>query len=658
MKPHSWRHSLVVVLVARMVVISVVLAAGFFVLGTWQRRELEKRIYDKARLFSLILGANLDKIVSDDLAAYASLGAAVRDLAATDDAVEEIRVLTPDGLILAASSGGGMWQSIEDTDRSIFGEVVAERASRSLLLSGRGREEISHFMPLPDPQDPSGGALAGVLHVRVLFPSQQGQRLAALRSNKTAFFKKEAAAFAQTLSVPLAAALLQVRRNFDYVQRLIENILADEEIEDIRIFVHRLNVLFSGASGWRPDFLTDAQDPSAAQAMRTQKLVVTAKDGGRRIEVTSPLFLQDTQGRPGVGGAVGIVLSTARVARLSAERGATVLGVGAAITAVFCLLIGLFFKRRVFKPVRELMALTRRIGQGDFTPSRCAASEDEMGQLCRSFNKMAEDLNRYQGAIEGFNERLRERIAEVTAELEEKQRRLISSEKLASLGVLSGGIAHEINNPLGIILGNAQILLKELREKGGLADPQETGRLLTAIEEYTRRCTHVVNSLLEFGRKQEFRRGPTDVAQAIERALAFTRSRLEKKAIEVVREGPADLPVIQADAIQMEQVFINIILNAEQSMGEAGRLTIRSAEAQREERRHVRFIFQDTGKGIPAQDLDKIFDPFFSTKEPGEGSGLGLSVSYGIIKMHGGSIDVASRVGEGTSVTVWLPADA
>ncbi len=658
MKLGSWRHSLVVVLVARMVVISVILAAGFFVLGTWQRRELEKRIHDKARLFSLILGANLDKIVSDNLAAYAQLEGAVRELAQAEEAVEEIQVITPDGLILASSSGGESWQGIGEAFRPILAEVVVERLPKALLRSVRGREEISHFMPLSDPQDLTGAVLRGVVHVRVLFPSVQGQRVSALRSNKTAFFRKKSEELAESLSVPLAAALFQVRRNFDYVKRLVDNILADEEIEDIRIFVRRLNVLFSGVSGGRPDFLTDAEDPSAARVLREHRLVVATKAGGRQIEVTSPLLLRDAAGREHVGGAVGIVLSTGRVARLAAERGHTILGLGVGITAVFCLLIGLFFKRRVFKPVRELMELTGRIGKGDFAPSQCAASDDEMGQLCLSFNKMAEDLGRYQGAIEGFNERLRERIAQVTRELEEKQKQLLKTEKLASLGVLSGGIAHEINNPLGIILGNTQILLKELREKGTVADPQEMSRLLTAIEEYTKRCTHVVNSLLEFGRRREFQLRPTDVPPAIERALAFTRSRLEKKAIEVVQEHAADLPAIQADAIQLEQVFINIILNAEQSIDAAGRLRIKTGTTQQGGRRFVRVLFQDTGRGIPAQDLDKIFDPFFSTKEPGEGSGLGLSVSYGIIKEHGGTIDVASREGEGTSVSVSLPADS
>jgi signal transduction histidine kinase len=231
---------------------------------------------------------------------------------------------------------------------------------------------------------------------------------------------------------------------------------------------------------------------------------------------------------------------------------------------------------------------------------------------------------------------------------------LIKTEKMASLGVLSAGIAHEINNPLGVILGHVQLLLKQVQEKQSLDNPQEAIQLLETIESYTRRCSHIVNSLVEFSRQKQMHMMPVDVNQAVENALMFTRSRIENKNIELIKNLAQGLPRTQADQIHLEQVFINIIINAQASMQDQGKLEISSIQ----EDDKIRICFKDNGQGIAQENLSRIFEPFFSTKDPGQGSGLGLSLSYGIIQAHEGDIKVSSQVGVGTTVDLILPIKA
>ena len=324
------------------------------------------------------------------------------------------------------------------------------------------------------------------------------------------------------------------------------------------------------------------------------------------------------------------------------------------IILAFSLLIGLFFKRNVLVPIGDLISLTQAIAKGDLSRRTRAYGTYEFSQLARAFNEMSDELARSKDEIQNFNLSLRERVDEVSAQLKEKQAQLLESEKLASLGVLSSGIAHEINNPLGIILGHTQMILKNLKSGKGLTEAQEVEKLLEEVEINTKRCSRIVSSLLHFARKKEVNREDTAVAQILDNALVFASGRLSSKGIKVEKEVDASLPVIPADPVQLEQVFINIIFNAEQSMAEGGRLVIR-AEAPETDKGYFTLVFKDNGKGIAAKDLSRIFDPFFSTKDPGQGSGLGLSLSYGIIKAHGGDIRITSKKGKGTRAIVVLP---
>jgi len=231
--------------------------------------------------------------------------------------------------------------------------------------------------------------------------------------------------------------------------------------------------------------------------------------------------------------------------------------------------------------------------------------------------------------------------------LQETHLQLVSSEKMASLGKLAAGIAHEINNPLGGILIYSSLMMEDLPEE----DPKR-GDLMRIVQE-AGRCKEIVKSLLEFARQTEPKMEPTDVNRAINDGLFFLVNQALFHNIQIVKKLDTFLPFVKGNASQLKQVFMNIIVNAAEAMHGGGTLTITTSPAP--DRKTVFVEFTDTGEGIPEENLTRIFDPFFTTKEVGKGTGLGLATSYGIVEDHGGKINVKSQVGVGTTFTMELP---
>jgi len=249
--------------------------------------------------------------------------------------------------------------------------------------------------------------------------------------------------------------------------------------------------------------------------------------------------------------------------------------------------------------------------------------------------------------VKAFNEELEQIVEERTQELEKAQAQLIQSEKLASIGELAAGVAHEINNPLGVILGFSQVILKKLTQDDSLYKP------LSSIEREGLRCKKIIQGLLDFSRRSPPMFQPVDLNEVVEAACELIEHQITINNVRMVKGYAPRMPQIQADANQLQQVFVNLIINAYQAMPEGGelRITTRTVGSQ------VQAIFADTGQGIAPENLKHIFDPFFTTKEVGKGTGLGLSVSYGIIESHSGKIDVDSQVGVGTTFVITLPVN-
>ncbi len=271
--------------------------------------------------------------------------------------------------------------------------------------------------------------------------------------------------------------------------------------------------------------------------------------------------------------------------------------------------------------------------------------EDDVRSLTLFANQAALALEKAQ--LYRDSQRQLEKLLAVLDELSRTQAQLVHSEKLASLGVLAGGIAHEINNPLMVILGRTELLLME----DELGDKLRGN--LDTIRAETERIASIVNGLLTFARKSRQDKMETvNVNEVLERTLMLSEHQLTVANTRVVKALDPDLPIIQANSGQLQQVFMNLIINAHHAMPEGGQLSVRTGTVPQ---RRVFIEIEDTGVGIPAEHLNRIFDPFFTTKEEGKGTGLGLAVSRNIVDGHGGLIGAESTVGVGTIFRVVLP---
>jgi len=233
-------------------------------------------------------------------------------------------------------------------------------------------------------------------------------------------------------------------------------------------------------------------------------------------------------------------------------------------------------------------------------------------------------------------------------QLKESQEQLIQAEKLTSLGQMAASIAHEINNPLAGVLVYTQLLSKKVA--GDTLKEEEALDYLSKMEAEVSRCSRIIRNLLDFARQKELMLRLVDINQVIEQVLAMVGHQAQLQNIEVVKEFSPSLPKVMADFDQLQQVFINLTLNAIQAMPDGGKLTLRSSAVDGE----VRIDVQDTGCGIPKENLNKLFTPFFTTKAKGKGVGLGLAVVHGIIERHKGRTKVQSEVGRGTTFSVYL----
>ncbi|MBI5267738.1 MAG: HAMP domain-containing protein [candidate division Zixibacteria bacterium] len=360
-------------------------------------------------------------------------------------------------------------------------------------------------------------------------------------------------------------------------------------------------------------------------------------------------------------GSVQIGLSTDDLAAMTHEAQMAVIFL-TVFVLLFAVLVIAIVVSAITRPITELVAVTDQISRGDLSQQVDIKRQDEIGHLATTFNSMIVSLRESRDEIEGYNRTLQEKIVERTQQLEEAQTALIQSEKMSAIGQLAAGVAHELNNPLGGILGYAQFTLEKLQKnapgKTTQKDYESYIRYVTDIEVQARRCKQIVQNLLRFSRSTrtlEF--APPDLNKVLEETVTFLEHQLHMNQIELSLELEPALPLIQGNAGLLQQVFTNLIINAMHASSGGSTITISSrfSPAVGEFGGAVELLVVDQGHGIAQENIKKIFEPFFTTKEIGKGTGLGLSVSYGIIKEHGGEITVNSTVGKGTTFIVVLP---
>jgi two-component system NtrC family sensor kinase len=319
------------------------------------------------------------------------------------------------------------------------------------------------------------------------------------------------------------------------------------------------------------------------------------------------------------------------------------------IVLVCVLLILLFMellvltKRFIIAPVRRILEHQRKISAGDLSGHIEIKSHDELGELAAGANEMTASLRLSRQEVQAWANTLEDKVQERTRYIQDMQANLARSDRLASLGKLVAGIAHEINNPLTGILTYS--LMAEEREDIA----EDLREDLRTITHETQRCAEIVRGLLDFGRESIPTKKLTAIEALLERTLALLEHQSIFQDILIHRNYAADMPQIEVDPNQLEQVFMNLFLNAAHAMPGGGSLSIDTWQDSDK----MMIAISDSGNGISVENLARIFDPFFSTKDQ-QGTGLGLSVSYGIIKNHGGTIEVESTEGAGTRFLVSL----
>ena len=332
-------------------------------------------------------------------------------------------------------------------------------------------------------------------------------------------------------------------------------------------------------------------------------------------------------------------------------------GVVVIIGAAFVIL---FTRRFVATPIRELVEGTKDVSAMELDrPIEIAHRSRELDELVDSFNAMRGRVKKAMGELNELTQTLETKVAERTEELNAAHRRLLQADRLASLGQLAASVAHEINNPISGVL-NLSMLIERIMNNGTLPAGREAEvrRYLAQISAETARVGRIVSDLLAFSRRSKPQRAPADLNRLIRSTVGLINHKLKLVEADVVFDLADNLPPVRCDASQMQQVILNLVLNAAEAMQgkRGGKLTVRTQVAPLAAGcPAVELQVQDTGEGIAPENLSKIFDPFFTTKPDGKGVGLGLAVLYGIIKAHDGEVEVTSRRDQGTTFTVTLP---
>ena len=465
----------------------------------------------------------------------------------------------------------------------------------------------------------------------------------------------------------------------DAIREMVARIGSQEGIERVRIFTKDGRISFSSHSadvGQRLDMQAreclrchapDAS-PDSAQRSRIEEVdghqvlatmrVIPNQQGCQGAEChASP------QAKPVLGVldvAVSLESAEARLSRASWNA------LGFSLLAVAVITGTLFFIvwASVRRPINTIVAATRRVAYGDPTVQVPRGTPKEIGILATSFNEMVESLNSSRSHLETWASSLEEKVSQKAMELQEAQFQVVQAEKLSSVGLVAAGIAHELNSPLMAIITFTHLVKKGLPEDSPAQDD------LRMIEREANRCAGIIRQLLDYSRKQsqEQKPEPCRIDRAVAGALDLVKVEIQNGFIDAQTSIPDDLPVVEANPVQLMQVFVNLVMNAVQAMPEGGELSItadvvdRSAYAKmpslppHPSTKLVRTVVRDSGTGIPPEALARVFDPFFTTKPVGKGSGLGLSVSLGLVRSYRGTILVDSDGRSWTAFTILLPA--
>jgi len=293
-------------------------------------------------------------------------------------------------------------------------------------------------------------------------------------------------------------------------------------------------------------------------------------------------------------------------------------------------LLAFFISRQISRPIHNLVTASKQLADGNLETKVELTSRDEFGSLSHHFNRMAAALKERDDRLKEFT-----------------KRKIMESERLAIVGQLSANVAHELNNPLQGIVTYSSLLLEQEVCEGPARDNLEK----IAIQ--ANRCRQIIRGLLDFSRQEKPHKTLTNINDLLRRCISLLENQANFQNISILKNFDESLPMIVIDPSQIERVFMNLMINAAEAMTDGGALSLTTCFGLNE--KYIEIEVKDTGHGISIEDMDRIFNPFFTTKDVGHGVGLGLAISYGIVKEHNGEIDVESEVGKGTTFIVSLP---
>lgn len=449
------------------------------------------------------------------------------------------------------------------------------------------------------------------------------------------------------------------------VYHVMQDAASQEDVVSIRLINEKGQIVFSSDATEMGTFLGKDSEicischagsrPLLTASYMDRSRIFRNNDGKQVLGLSKAIYNEEScltaachvhPAKTKILGVLDVVVSLERMQNQLTQSRTWVIFLTMALLLLVSLILSIFTQKLVNKPINDLVYHTQRVANGELDTTIETTSTDELGELAESFNRMTTSLKRAHNELAEWNRTLEERVVQRTMENQQMHAQLARSEKLSSLGQMAAGIAHEINNPMTGILLYANLINEDRK-----FSPLLKGDIMVIIRE-TERCAAIVKQLLDFSRETKTENRWSSLNVIIEAALSLLGHQSLFQNITFEKNFEETLPDIYVDPWQLEQVFINILLNAGQAINEAGRIRISTGIT-----RDNHFIFAevaDSGCGIPAETLNRIFDPFFTTKADG-GTGLGLSVSYGIIKNHGGDINVTSKVASGTTVSVKLP---
>ena len=454
--------------------------------------------------------------------------------------------------------------------------------------------------------------------------------------------------------------------------RILQSMGERHEVERIRMIDKDGRVVFSTVEGDEEQVGLDSEscavchsgpEPLAELDLHERARIVQPKGGPRSLVIVTAIYNEPAcstaacHAHPEERTMLGLIDMTVDLQHVDAEITQLKLRrvfIALAEIVVFAVFVSYFTMRFVGVPIRKLIRGTQAVSAMQLDTPIEVGTETELGDLAEAFEGMRVRLKEALARTETFTQELERKVEERSEQLQSARMRLVHSERMASLGQLAASVAHEINNPVSGVSNLAAVmqrLLKDGRVPEGRED--EIRSYLEQVQEQTARVGRIVSDLLSFSRRSSLQSTDTDLNDVVEKTLSLVSHKLELQGVAVTTELEENLPPLLCDATQIQQVAMNLLMNAAESQPRGGRVVVRTRFAR--DGKMAVLEVQDEGAGIAEDLLPRVFDPFFTTKEEGKGMGLGLAVVYGIVDSHGGHVDVDSAPGEGTRITVRLP---